>query len=126
MNYYLISSLSETLPDGIVTFLLGMAIVFSVLGLIILDIKVMTAVLRTKKLRKDAKIEEPKPTPAIESGDVSKETENEEELIAVIAAAVACMAQAEGTRLRIRSFRRINDVASGWSRSGRQDALNRF
>ena len=51
----------------------------------------------------------------------------EDEVIAVIAAAVAAMAAAEGTRLAVKSFRRVGSQAPAWNRAGRQDIIaNRF
>ena len=53
--------------------------------------------------------------------------EDEDEVIAVIAAAVAAVAAAEGTRLAVKSFRRVGAQAPAWNRAGRQDIIaNRF
>ena len=94
----------------------------------------MTAIM-AKSDAKAAKKAEPAPAaapaPAAPEAPVEAEDEDdgedEDEIVAVIAAAVACMAASEGTRLKVKSFRRVGSNAPAWNKAGRADALqNRF
>jgi len=126
------SNLFANLGEGFVTFVLGMGIVFFVLVVLIFAIKGLTAVIAPKpKKEKPAPAPKvPDPVPEIVNVPVAAAAaveEDEDEIIAVIAAAVAAVAAAEGTRLAVKSFRRVGAQAPAWNRAGRQDIIaNRF
>ena len=67
------------------------------------------------------------PVPELVPAAPVGQQEDDEEIIAVIAAAVAAIAASEGTRLSVRSYRRVGAQAPAWSRAGREDIMaNRF
>ncbi len=129
MNNMILNSLMTNLSNGVVTFVLGMGIVFIVLILLIYIIKAITAIVRGKPQQEVSApaVQPADPVPEIVSAPPVEQQEDEEEIVAVIAAAVAAIAAAEGTRLNIRSFRRVGAQAPAWSRAGREDIMaNRF
>ncbi len=129
MNIMILNSLLTNLSNGVVTFVLGMGIVFVVLILLIFIIKAITAVVRDKS-QQDAPAPAAKPAdpvPELAPTVAAAQQEDEEEIIAVIAAAVAAIAATEGKRLSIKSYRRVGAQAPAWSRAGREDIMaNRF
>ncbi|NLG37982.1 MAG: OadG family protein [Clostridiales bacterium] len=101
----------EKLGQGTWALVLGMVIVFAALFLLIVAIVIMRQAIRlarSPKSEKDAPISE---APAQES--------DEEAVVAVIMAAVAAMGGAEGTRFRLKAFRRAADQHA-WSRAARR------
>ena len=125
------SNLFANLGEGFVTFILGMGIVFFVLVVLIFVIKGLTAVIAPKpKKEKPApapKVPDPVPEIVNVPAAAPAAEDDEDEVIAVIAAAVAAVAAAEGTRLAVKSFRRVGAQAPAWNRAGRQDIIaNRF
>lgn len=130
MNIMILNSLLTNLSNGVVTFVLGMGIVFIVLILLIYIIKAITAIARGNTQKEDtpAPVAKPiDPVPELVPAAPVGQQEDEEEIIAVIAAAVAAIAASEGTRLSVRSYRRVGAQAPAWSRAGREDIMaNRF
>ena len=86
---------------GLNGLVLGLGSVFLILLLLILFITIMSKVVQNAE-KGDKGKEKTVPAKAIQAP-----AEDEDEVIAVIAAAVACMAQREGKRFKIRSFKRV-------------------
>ncbi|MEX1375976.1 MAG: OadG family protein [Eubacteriales bacterium] len=93
----------SNLSWGLTGLLLGLGSVFIVLISLIVFISIMGYIVQ--KGDKKAK----KPTLAKSSPVEAKKSveTDEDEIIAVISAAVACMAQQEGKKFKIRSFKRV-------------------
>ena len=112
-------SIGEILATGGQTILIGLGIVFLVLFVLVWIINLLTAVLgQGKKKTPTAPPAPPKATPA-PAPVPAVPTQDEEEIVAVIAAAVAAIASREGSRLRVRSVRRVGQQAPVWSRAAR-------
>ena len=129
MNIMILNSLLTNLSSGVATFVLGLGIVFLILVLLIFIIMGMTAMMKEKhSTEKAASSAKPvDPVPELVSAVPVEQQDDEEEIIAVIAAAVAAIAASEGTRLSVRSYRRVGAQAPAWSRAGREDIMaNRF
>lgn len=112
----------------------GLVIVFVALILLIAAVwimgKIFTA-LKSGKSDKGGKTVEaaaPAPKPKNESAPVSQDMEDESEIIAVIAAAVAAMSEEMGQPLRIRSIKRAGGVSAGnsWARAARSENTRAF
>lgn len=111
----------QTLIFGLKVSALGMGIVFVVLAFLIGVIKVMAKLTEISDSKK-----KPNNPGAMKLGTVVQPTsikvEDDSEVIAVIAAAAACMTQ--GT-MRITTIRRIREeYVSTWSAAGRQETMN--
>ena len=129
MNIMILNSLLTNLSNGVVTFVLGLGIVFLILILLIFIIMGMTAMMKEKSRAENvAPAAKPiDPVPELVPAAPVGQQEDDEEIIAVIAAAVAAIAASEGTRLSVRSYRRVGAQAPAWSRAGREDIMaNRF
>jgi sodium pump decarboxylase gamma subunit len=111
----------ETFIFGIQATLLGLGIVFVVLVFLIYLVKFMTRVLNTSEAKK-----EDKPEPVVSPKEtVSQEQQlnaaGDEDIIAVIAAAVACLTEG---KMKIKTIKRIKEEkASAWSIAGRQETM---
>lgn len=111
----------------------GLVIVFVALILLIAAVwimgKIFTAI-KSGKSDKGGKTVEaaPAPQPKNESAPVSQDTEDESEIIAVIAAAVAAMSEEMGKPLRIRSIKRAGgaSVGNSWARAARSENTRAF
>ncbi|MBN2879510.1 MAG: OadG family protein [Clostridia bacterium] len=93
----------SNLSWGITGLVLGLGSVFTVLFLLIFFIFLMGKIVQ-KSDKKANNSPAPKSIPAKQ--EVSS-ADNEDEIIAAITAAIACMAQREGKKFKISSFKRV-------------------
>jgi len=117
--------LSNLFSEGIVVTIIGMGTVFSVLILLWLVLELMKKIFD--------KVEKQEQTTATNSQqeqtfDFMEEREkseeiNDEELIAVLTAAVAASLNQSTYNLKVTSFRRVNNVSPIWNTVGRQEQL---
>ncbi|MGN0636826.1 MAG: OadG family protein [Huintestinicola sp.] len=111
----------------------GLVIVFVALILLIAAVwimgKLFTA-LKSGKSDKGGKTVETAPAPQLkkEPAPISQDAEDDSEIIAVIAAAVAAMSEEMGQPLRIRSIKRAGGVGTGnsWARAARSENTRAF
>jgi len=101
------------------TMLIGLAVVFFALALLIGCIKIMSGIMQEKKPQQKAAapapIAAPAPAPVVEEG-ISPE------VIAVITAAIAAYDGKSGKSLVVRSIRRKGN----WNRAAREESIYRF
>ena len=71
--------------------------------------------------KKTVKVEETAPVQTVE---VSEPQMNEEELIAVITAAIAASLNTSTYNLQIKSYRRIEDKKPAWNKAGLRESIN--
>lgn len=109
-------TLSEALSMGGLTTVLGLSIVFSVLVILMIILMLFKVIF----YRKD---EKKKPV-AEETAQPVQEAANDEELIAVLTAAVAASLNTSTYNLKIKSYKRINDDRPVWSKAGIQDTIS--
>lgn len=114
---------SDTLIYSLIVTLFGMTLVFIVLVLLQYMLKLLEVVFYRKKKDNitsnqvvEADVSEP--VPNISSG----ETVEEEELIAVITAAVVSCLGGK-SNIVVRSIRRVNDITPVWAKAGRNDQM---
>ena len=120
------SNFLSTLSYGATVAIIGIAIVFIVLALLIASIYALGAVMQklTGEKKAPAKAAAPAPAPApapVVEEPAVEEVVDDAELIAVIAAAIAAFDNS-GKTLVVRKVRRV----SAWNKSSRQEQVARF
>lgn len=115
-------NLQGALLEGARVTVLGLAIVFSVLIILMIVMIIMEKVFyKAPKTQQDtpaAEVQEPIPQ-ATQAQDM-----NDEELIAVLTAAVAASLKTSTYNLQIKSYRRIGQNTPAWRRAGINDTIN--
>ena len=118
----------STLGYGATVAVIGIAIVFIVLALLIVSIYALGAVMQKMTGEKKAPAQTAAPAPApvaapapVVEEPVAEEVVDDAELIAVIAAAIAAFDNS-GKTLVVRKVRRV----SAWNKSSRQEQVTRF
>ena len=118
-------TLAEALLEGAKTTVTGLVIVFAVLAILW-----GVLVLMKKLFYKEPGKTKPAPTPVevpVAQPVAAPEPEksmNEDELIAVLTAAVAASLNTSTYNLQIKSYRRIGTNAPAWNQAGRNDTIN--
>lgn len=119
-------SLSEALNQGFSTTVVGLVIVFAVLILLMLVLMGMKKVFyknpdETKK--QDLKTEENSSAIGTTAQTVSEDID-EDELIAVLTAAIAASLKTSTYNLQIKSYKRVGADAPAWNRAGINENIN--
>lgn len=112
----------------------GLVIVFFALLLLIIAVSVMGKIfesIKASKNKKPAEVEVKKeaPKPQVQAPAPVAEVSEDDEIVAVIAAAVAAMAEESGTQLKIKSIRRSAPAGSrtnAWARAAANEATRAF
>ena len=120
----------EKLGYGGTATVIGLLIVFAGLTIIIVSLKIMAAVFKMVENRKAAKLaaqapkaEAPVPSAEPAPAEAPVETTDDNELIAVIAAAIAAFDFGNGNKpVKIKSIKRV----SGWKSAARTEQLYKF
>ncbi len=109
----------KLLASGTVA-ILGMAITFVVLMVLWCLIIIMTKFVAKQKKEplQVAKAPTPSPQPAVET------KEDNEELVAVITAAIAASLNTSTHNIVVRNIVRVADSTPAWGRAGRMDQMN--
>lgn len=101
---------------GLKVAFIGIAVVFSALVFLIVVINLMSQMLGEKKRP------EPVVVTPVQKAEPVKTEENEDEVVAVIAAAVACLSQGA---LKIKAITPLSGQNTpAWSMAGRQETMN--
>lgn len=113
----------ETLTFGLTVTLIGMAIVFAGLVLLIGLIKVVAlATGNIGKPKQEKKAAEPAPAAAPIAEAAAPAANADDELIAVITAAIAAMMDGDNSGFVVRRVRRVSNTPA-WSKSGREEQV---
>ncbi len=113
-----ISTPGEIISFGLVITIEGMLVVFSILILIMLAIQAMSLFTGTKPKKKE-KVE-----PVAQKAPAAENAFDENELIAVLTAAVASCMGTSASSVNIRSYKR---VSSAWGNAAKREVLdNKF
>lgn len=124
------NSFSDTLIYALIVTLFGMGIVFIVLVLLQYILKTMKVIFYRDGKKQDktapAAVEE-KVVEAVKTENIEEaETADDEELVAVITAAIAS-SLGRNSNIVVRSIRRVNDMTPVWGKAGRSEQMaNRF
>lgn len=114
-------TLSQAFSTGGETAVIGLSIVFSVLIILMIVLYLFRLIFYKKPKQTAAPAAEPAPIQTAETED------DEEELIAVLTAAVAASLNTSTYNLRIKSYKRVPDNRPAWNRAGLRETIgNRF
>ena len=111
-------SLSEALAMGGQTTVIGLAIVFAVLIILMIVLSLFKVIFYKKPKTQAA----PAAAPAQE--EETADDTDEEELIAVLTAAVAASLNTSTYNLRIKSYRRTDNKMPAWNKAGVTETIN--
>ena len=119
-------TISEALLAGFGTTVVGLSIVFSVLLILMIVLKLFEKVFYKPQNTNEVKIPETVKQETVKTADatVVEDSEDEEELIAVLTAAVAASLNTSTYNLRIKSYRRINNNAPAWNKAGLRETID--
>ncbi|MBQ3554257.1 MAG: OadG family protein [Clostridia bacterium] len=110
----------EALTNGGVVTLIGMGTVFAVLAVLWGILELMQRIfVKAEKAPKKAEAKKPETVPAA----VEALTTDDEELIAVLTAAVAASLNTSTYNLQIKSYRQVGAKAPAWNRVSRRENL---
>ena len=111
---------SLNLGNSLLVTLIGMVIVF--FGLTVLIFLIKALVKATDKMGKTQKVAAPStPVAPSQAEQIEEAEEDDDALIAVITAAIACMMD-EGTGFTVRHIRRVS-TAPAWQKAGREEQI---
>ena len=112
----------QALSEGLQVAGVGLIIVFSVLVILMLVLLAMKAIFSrpNKEQTKKADVQ----TTPVSGPVVADNTASDDTLIAVLTAAVAASLGTSVSRLKIKSFKRVDNNASAWNKAGINDVIN--
>ena len=122
-------TIQGALMEGLKTTVIGLSIVFAVLLILMIVLKIMEKIFYKKpdvvkatdvQMSKQEKIEK---APEIVK-PITTDVDDEEELIAVLTAAIAASLNTSTYNLKIKSYRRVSSNAPAWKRAGLTDTIN--
>lgn len=114
--------LSEALAMGGETTLLGLAIVFAVLIILMLVLMLFKVIFYKDPSKQTVSVDTAKGVePAAE---IIENTTDEEEFVAVLTAAVAASLNTSTYNLRIKSYRRTDNKMPAWNKAGVTETIN--
>ena len=117
-------TLSEALAYGGMTAVIGMSIVFGVLVVLMLVLYLFKVIFYKGEKKTKKPVQEIQVTSVVEE---TEEAEDEDELIAVLTAAIAASLNTSTYNLNIKSYRRIGNNRPEWNKAGLKDTIgNRF
>lgn len=116
-----IPNVIDALSVGGQVTVIGLVIVFAVLVVLMCVLVAMKHIFapKTNKTMETAPVVE-----TVRETVVPAPTEDEEELIAVITAAIAASLNTSTYNLKIKSLRRVSNTAPAWNRAGLNETIN--
>lgn len=117
-------TVSEAIITGLQTTVTGLAIVFAVLIIIMLVLKCFEFIFAEKKEKKLESAAPSEQIQPVQAAEVSADEVDEEELIAVLTAAVAASLNTSTYNLQIKSYRRVGSNKPAWNRAGVTETIN--
>lgn len=122
-------TMSEKLIGGGIVTLLSMAVVFIILFLLQISIQVMARGLNPSNKENEG-LQKPQVKPNVTSETKIEKAQNQElkansdeEICAVIAAAVASSMGVSQSDIRIKNIKRVGDQSPAWAKAGRIDQM---
>ncbi|QEK11104.1 sodium pump decarboxylase subunit gamma [Crassaminicella thermophila] len=117
-------SIGEKMLASLYVMVLGMAVTFVALCILWGLIVLMSKMINSTKKEATKVVQAPEKTiaPAVEVE--KEEKENEEELVAVITAAIAASLQTSTHNIVVRNITRVKDITPAWGRMGRIEQMN--
>lgn len=115
-------TLSEALGKGLEVTVTGLIIVFSVLIILMIVMMLMKVFFYHPETKTTVASPTPAPAPAIQEDTPA--VVNDNELIAVLTAAVAASLNTSTYHLNIKSYRRIENTSPAWNKAGLRDVID--
>ena len=115
-----IPNAGDALSVGLLVTVTGLIIVFSVLIILMCVLVGMKYVFAPKTQKAEKTSEQVIVAPVVSNGS----EEDEEELIAVLTAAIAASLNTSTYNLKIKSFKRVTNSAPAWNKAGLSDTIN--
>ena len=116
-------SLPEALSIGVQTTVIGILIVFSVLIILMLVLYAMKYIFASKTKQAET-VQKAEPQKVQAPAAVVSDDADDEELIAVLTAAVAASLNTSTYNLKIKSYRRVGNNAPAWNRAGLNEVID--
>lgn len=113
-------SLAEALKTGGTTTVLGLSIVFAVL----IVLMIVLALFKVIFYRQPKTNKAPEAAPVAAPVQTTDDDIDEDELIAVLTAAVAASLNTSTYNLRIKSYRRTDNKMPAWNKAGLNETIN--
>jgi len=112
-----------TLLDSLIITVFSMAVVFGVLVLIAYLIKLLKAISTDKKEKQVENIRQEAVANKMDEIIEDREQTEDEELVAVISAAIAASLGVSIPEINIKAIRRINQPMPSWAQAGRTEQI---
>lgn len=116
-------TLGEALSTGGIVTVTGLGIVFSVLVILMIVLMLFKVIFAREPKKKDAVKAEPVKAAPVPT-TAPKDDMDEEELVAVLTAAVAASLNTSTYNLHIKSYRRIDSKRPAWNKAGIRETIN--
>ena len=115
-------TIAEALAEGGQTAIIGLSTVFSVLIILMIVITIMKMIFYKAPSKPAASA----PAPVVPEAPAAPKADemDDEELVAVITAAIAASLNTSTYNLRIKSLRRIDNNQPAWNRAGIREMIN--
>jgi len=120
-----------SISEALLVTVFSMAIVFATLLIIDIILKGFKAFFynsdkksNANKTSKKVETNVKSTKPSIDNGNNTDSGEDEEELVAVITAALAASLARPASEIKIRKIRRVSQNTSSWSKAGRLEQMN--
>ena len=132
-------NLADALGEGLQVTVLGLSIVFAVLVILMIVLYLFRVIFYKDAKKQTEKVDEAKQIGmsyvpgGAEAVYTTDKTHNEpyepddipeEELVAILTAAVAASLNTSTYNLRIRSYKRVGGLSSAWNRAGVNETIN--
>ena len=117
-------TIAEALAEGGQTAIIGLSTVFSVLIILMIVITIMKMVFYKDPSKSAAPKAPAAPAPVVPAEPDKTDVIDDEELVAVITAAIAASLNTSTYNLRIKSLRRIDNNQPAWNRAGIRETIN--
>ncbi len=118
-------SLADAIITGLQTTVVGLCTVFAVLIILMLVLKVFDVIFyKPLKPAQKEEVKTEKVVPVVKAPVAqSAESEDDEELIAVLTAAIAASLNTTTYNLKIKSYRRISNNTPAWNKAGIKETI---
>lgn len=114
---------SISFSEGLIVTLLGMGVTFTALIALSFLLDLLRIIFYREPKKETVQVVEEKPVESTVE-ETAEEGVDDEELVAVITAAIASSLQTTTHNIIVRNITRVQDVTPAWGKSGRIDVIN--
>lgn len=117
-------TVSQALAEGLQVTVIGLAIVFAVLIILMLVLMAMKVIFYKPSKQQTGNPKHVEHTEAIQASVDENTDMDEGELIAVLTAAVAASLNTSTYNLNVKSYKKIGNASPSWNKAGLNDVIN--